>query len=161
MSDLFRPVAQWHRLPLRYRNARRLRTALGWLILTASAALPLGFFVDWRWGGAAATLGLGIAIWQVVRVSRWTRNFGYAERESDLLITKGLWTRDLTAIPYGRMLAVNVNSGPIDRALGLAKVELVTASLQSNAEIPGLDQAEAAALRDRLIAAGEAQALPL
>lgn len=59
------------------------------------------------------------------------------------------------------MLAVNVNSGPIDRLLGLAQLELVTASIQSDATIPGLGQSEAAALRDRLIAAGEAQALPL
>ena len=72
------------------------------------------------------------------------RSFGYAEREQDLLITHGLWSKRLTAIPYGRMLSVNVESGPIDRSWGLARVELVTASIQSAGHIPGLPQADAA-----------------
>jgi membrane protein YdbS with pleckstrin-like domain len=161
MSDLFTPTADWQRLPARYRTVRRLG-ALTWnLAVTIVASLAVGFFFDWRWAGGLAVAGLGWTIWRIIRAGRWVRSFGYAERTEDLLITHGLWHRQLTAIPYGRMLSVNVESGPIDRAWGLAKVQLVTASPQSAGQVPGLAAADAAALRDRLIAAGEAQALPL
>lgn len=161
MSDLFTPAADWQRLPDRYVIVRRLG-ALAWnLGATVVAALVLGLFTQWWWGVALGVAGLGWTVWRVIRAGRWTRAFGYAERASDLLISKGLWNRQLTAIPYGRMLAVNVESGPIERAWGLARVELVTASISSDGQIPGLPQADAAALRDRLIAAGQTQALPL
>ena len=102
-----------------------------------------------------ALAGLAWTAWRVVRAGRWARSFAFAERDQDLLISHGLWFKQLTAIPYGRMLSVNVNSGPIERAWGLASVQLVTASTDSNASIPGLTQADAAALRDRLITAGD------
>lgn len=161
MTDLFNPTADWQRLPERYVTVRRLGALAYNLVATIVAGLMIGFVVDWRWAGAFAVAGIGWTAWRVFRAGRWVRSFGFAERDEDLLITYGLWNKRLTAIPYGRMLSVNVDSGPIDRAWGLARVELVTASVQSAGHVPGLPQADAARLRDRLIAAGEAQALPL
>lgn len=161
MTDLFTPTAQWQRLPDRYASVRRLGALAYNVVSTVIVVLAVGFFFDWRWAGGLAVVGLAWTGWRVVRAGRWVRSFGYAERAEDLLITHGLWFKRLTAIPYGRMLSVNVESGPIERAWGLARVELVTASVQSAAQIPGLPQADAALLRDRLITAGEAQALPL
>jgi membrane protein YdbS with pleckstrin-like domain len=161
MTDLFTPAANWQRLPDRYVTVRRLGALAYNLVTTVVVALTVGFIVDWTWAGGVAVAGLAWTAWRVIRAGRWVRTFGYAEREEDLLITHGLWNKRLTAIPYGRMLSVNVESGPIDRAWGLARVELVTASVQSAGHIPGLQQSDAAVLRDRLIAAGEAQALPL
>lgn len=161
MSDLFTPTATWQRLPQRCITARRVGAAVTNLIATTVVSLGLGFLFDWRWAGGVAGAGILWTIWRVIRAGRWVRSFGYAERDEDLLITHGLWFKRLTAIPYGRMLSVNVESGPLDRAWGLASVQLVTASSQSGAQIPGLAQADAATLRDRLIAAGETQALPL
>ena len=63
--------------------------------------------------------------------------------------------RSLVAVPYGRMQLVEVNSGPLERAFGLATVTLKTASPETNATIPGLDPTEAARLRDRLTELGE------
>ncbi|HLR94702.1 MAG TPA: PH domain-containing protein, partial [Jiangellaceae bacterium] len=64
-------------------------------------------------------------------------------------------------VPYGRMQLVDVTSGPIERRLGLATIQMHTASPASDAKIPGLPSAEAARLRDRLSALGEAQAAGL
>jgi membrane protein YdbS with pleckstrin-like domain len=161
MTDLFTPTADWQRLPDRYVTARRWGALAYNLVATSIAAFAAGVILDWRWAVGFAAAGLAWTTWRVVRAGRWVRSFGYALRDVDLLITHGLWNKRLTAIPYGRMLSVNVESGPIDRAWGLARVELVTASVQSAGHIPGLPQADAALLRDRLIAAGEAQALPL
>jgi membrane protein YdbS with pleckstrin-like domain len=161
MADLFTPTADWQRLPARYATVRRLGALVSNLVVTLLAGLGAGFFVGWNWAAGVAVAGLGWTAWRVLRAGRWVRSFGFAERTEDLLITHGLWNRRLTAIPYGRMLSVTVESGPIDRAWGLARVQLVTASVHSAGHIPGLAAADAAALRDRLIAAGEAQALPL
>ncbi|MCA0297145.1 MAG: PH domain-containing protein [Actinobacteria bacterium] len=161
MTDPFTPDADWQRLPQRYVSARRLDAVVSNVVLTLVVVLIVGFTAGWSWALWAGLAGVAWTVWRVLRAGRWVRAFGYAERDEDLLITSGLWNKRLTAIPYGRMLSVNVESGPIDRAWGLAQVQLVTASMQSAGNIPGLAQADAAQLRDRLIAAGEAQALPL
>ncbi|HHV20068.1 MAG TPA: PH domain-containing protein [Propionibacterium sp.] len=83
------------------------------------------------------------------------RSWGYAELADDLYVTHGLWFRRLMAVPYGRMQVVEVEAGPIERALGLATVKLVTASASTDATIPGLPPEEAARLRDRLTELGE------
>jgi membrane protein YdbS with pleckstrin-like domain len=56
------------------------------------------------------------------------------------------------------MQLVEVASGPLERAFGLATVSLKTASPETNATIPGLLPEEAARLRDRLTELGEAHA---
>ncbi len=67
----------------------------------------------------------------------------------------------LSVVPYGRMQFVEVIAGPFERSFGLATVHLHTAAAASDARIPGLERDEAARLRDRLAALGEAQAAGL
>jgi membrane protein YdbS with pleckstrin-like domain len=95
---------------------------------------------------------------RLVLVGRTWRSWGYVEREDDLYITHGVLFRSLVAVPYGRMQLVEVQSGPLERAFGLATVTLKTASVETNASIPGLVPAEASRLRDRLTELGEAHA---
>lgn len=162
MDDVFAPTGQpWRRLPARYGAARMVSAALVNLTLTACAAFIAMAWLGGSWPWAVTMTGVGWTALRVVRAARWVRAFGYAEREDDLLISEGLLFRRLTAIPYGRMQAVRVETGPIDRAWGLATVSLVTASLQSQANIPGLARDEAIRLRDRLIEVGEAKVSPL
>jgi uncharacterized protein len=89
---------------------------------------------------------------------RSLRSWGYAERDDDLLVRHGLMYRRLSIVPYGRMQFVDVTAGPLERAFGLATVQLHTAAAASQARIPGLPPEEAARLRDRLAALGEARA---
>ena len=98
-----------------------------------------------------------VAVWTAVVVPRQVRAMGYAERDDDLLIRKGVLMRTLVVVPYGRMQFVDVQAGPLDRWGGIARVQLHTASPGSDAAIPGLVPAEASRLRDRLAARGEAQ----
>jgi membrane protein YdbS with pleckstrin-like domain len=56
------------------------------------------------------------------------------------------------------MQFVDVTAGPLERALGLATVQLHTAAAASDARIPGLVPDEATRLRDRLTALGHARA---
>lgn len=96
-------------------------------------------------------------LWSVLLIPRQVRAIGYAERDDDLLIRKGVMFRSMVVVPYGRMQYVDVEAGPLDRKLGLAKVQLHTASVGTDAQIPGLPPDEAARLRDRLASRGEAR----
>jgi len=116
----------------------------------------------------SAGLAIGIAVAVVVagvlaerflarRVAAW----GYAERQDDLMVRRGVLVRHQSVIPYGRMQFIDVTAGPLERSVGLATLRMHTAAAASDARIPGLEQAVAAALRDQLTALGEAQAAGL
>lgn len=163
MDALFQPDGDWQRLGDVAVVSHRVSSLV--LNLLASIGLLVGAWIltngDLWWVGAAAVAAVAWTTWRVIRIGRWIRSFGFREGERDLLITHGLWYKSLTAIPYGRMLSVEVTTGPVSRLWGLADVQLITASHRSNAQIPALRATDAARLRDHLIALGEKQALPL
>jgi membrane protein YdbS with pleckstrin-like domain len=104
-------------------------------------------------------LVLGAIAWRFV--GRRYGSWGYAEREDDLLVRRGVMFARLSVVPYGRMQFIDVTAGPLERALGLATVRLHTAAAATDARIPGLEREEAARLRDSLAELGEAQAAGL
>ena len=111
------------------------------------------------YGFALAALVGGAIFWRFV--SRRYGSWGYAEREDDLLVRRGVMFARLSVVPYGRMQFIDVTAGPLERAFGLATVRLHTAAATTDARIPGLESEEAARLRDRLAELGEAQAAGL
>jgi uncharacterized protein len=111
------------------------------------------------YGLAAAALVLGAISWPIV--GRRFGSWGYAEREDDLLVRRGVMFARLSVVPYGRMQFIDVTAGPLERSFGLATVRLHTAAAETDARIPGLEREEAARLRDSLAELGEAQAAGL
>ena len=108
---------------------------------------------------AAVAAAVGLALLPLA--GRRYRSWGYAEREDDLLVRRGVMFTRLSVVPYGRMQFIDVTAGPLERLFGLATVRLHTAAAATDARIPGLEQEEAARLRDRLAELGEAQAAGL
>jgi len=106
-----------------------------------------------------AVVVLSALIWSVER-GRY-RSWGYAEREDDLIVHRGLLFRRTSVVPYGRMQFIDVTAGPVDRVFGLATVQLHTAAAATDARIPGLLRRDAEQLRDRLASVGEARATGL
>jgi len=160
MDELFAPPAyEWRRLSPNFRKLRRLTTLLVAPIIFTIPAVIVGV-VSGLWWISAIIWGFAavIVIIRLVLVGRTYRSWGYVEREDDLYITHGVLFRSLVAVPYGRMQLVEVESGPLERAFGIATVSLKTASVETNATIPGLPPEEAARLRDRLTELGEARA---
>ena len=160
MDDLFAPPTyEWKRLSPGYRSLRRLTTLLVIPILFSIPAVVIGVASGMWWiSGIIWAVAAVIVAIRLVLVGRTWRSWGYVEREDDLYITHGVLFRSLVAVPYGRMQLVEVQSGPLERAFGLATVTLKTASVETNASIPGLVPAEASRLRDRLTELGEAHA---
>ena len=139
------------------------QTVLGLTSLLLLAILGVSGALLWGGpgglGGIGASLALAVTSWFVER-GRY-RSWGYAEREDDLIVTRGLMFRHVSVVPYGRMQFIDVTAGPVDRAFGLATVQLHTAAAATDARIPGLVRADADALRDRLALVGEAKATGL
>ena len=151
----------WQRPSPQLLRARRIQVAAVAVVVAAIGGLI---------GGAAGTplIGLIVALallagglageWFVARrVAAW----GYAERDDDLMVRRGVLIRRQSVVPYGRMQFIDVTAGPVERSLGLATVRMHTAAAASDARIPGLERAEASRLRDQLAQLGEAQAAGL
>jgi membrane protein YdbS with pleckstrin-like domain len=158
-DDLFRdPDLTWRAVSPRLAVERRLPVVV--VALLGLAIGLVGLLVppspwDVVLAAIGATLLLSSAVaW--VMVERVVKNWRYAERAQDLLVTHGRLYRRLTVIPYGRMQVIEVSANPVSTRLDIATVTLVTASASTDARIPGLPTAEAHALRDRLAAKGEA-----
>ncbi len=105
-------------------------------------------------------IALAALLWWVA-VPRVVAAWRYAEREQDLLVSRGRLQRRLSVVPYGRMQVIEVSANPVSRRLGIATVTLVTASAATDARIPGLPTDVAQRLRDRLASKGEAAAAGL
>ncbi len=155
------PDLDWQRVSPAYRTYRRLATLIIYLPPIIACSVALGFFTKWYWGLAILIPGLLFTGWRWYRMDLIASRWGYVEREEDLYITQGVWFRSLTAVPYGRMQAVEVSSGPIERLFHISHVQLITAATLTNAVIPGLPPEEAKRLRDRLTELGQNQAAGL
>jgi membrane protein YdbS with pleckstrin-like domain len=137
---------------------RRVSPRLFWLQLVVYLMLVAVVGVVCVGAWLATGFWPALVLAGVVFLPRSLRSWGYAERDDDLLVRHGLMYRRLSIVPYGRMQFVDVTAGPLERAFGLATVQLHTAAAATQARIPGLPPDEAARLRDRLAALGEARA---
>lgn len=155
-AEPFEPEGiDWHPVSPRLRLARHVVLALSFGLPTV--LLTVGAVVWGGWSWLAPAILAVVTVWSALLVPRQVRAIGYAEREADLLIRKGVMFRSLVVVPYGRMQFVDVQAGPLARRCGIAQVQLHTASPGTDASIPGLSPAEAARVRDRLAALGEAR----
>ncbi|MGJ6980331.1 PH domain-containing protein [Aestuariimicrobium soli] len=162
MDELFAPPREaWQRLSPDFARLKRRMVLITWPILLVLAVVPLAIWAPWWVAVVVGAALLAVTVWRHQRQARWAASWGYAERDDELYLTHGLLWRTLTVVPYGRMQAVNITSGPIERSFNLATVQLVTASGASQATIPGLDADAAAALRDRLTERAEARSMGL
>jgi membrane protein YdbS with pleckstrin-like domain len=139
---------------------RRLEVAVPGVLLVLALAVAGAV------SGSRAAFGVAVAVIVVAAllwlfVGRRFDSWGYAERDDDLLVRRGVMFARLSVVPYGRMQFIDVTAGPLERAFGLATVRLHTAAAATDARIPGLEREEAARLRDRLAELGEAQAAGL
>lgn len=144
----------WRRVSPQLATAR----SIAWTLVLL---LPVALFGS----GLALTGWLAIPTLAVVLawlgglrlIRRQVAAISYAELAEELVIRKGRLARSLVSVPYGRLQYIDVQSGPLARRLGMAEVELHTASPQTGGSIPGLPVEEAEALRQRLAARGESQ----
>jgi uncharacterized protein len=100
--------------------------------------------------GALATLqGVRALVWPLLAWSRW--GWRLDVDPGVLQIRRGVFFRTTTAIPLGRVQHVDVGQGPLERAPGLVRLQVNTASgLGADGVVPGLDADVAEQLRQAL-----------
>lgn len=147
---------EWRRVSPKYVVVDLVGTLVGGVIMSAAATvpyfitqLPLLLFIP-------API-LVITIVSAALTPRRVRSIGYQLRDDDLLFRRGIMFLRFVAVPYGRMQLVDINRGPLARAVGLSELKLVTAAASSNITIPGLPAQDADDLRDRLVELAESR----
>ncbi len=145
-----------HQLDRKVMNVWRI-SALVWIFLCwVCAALPflivgLSGVGSWATIVAAiitavcvALLAFCVGVLPAIRYARWRYEVG----EHELDIMRGIFWRKRFVIPFIRVQNTDTKQGPIMRSFGLAQVTVSTAAGEH--EIPGLELAQADALRDAI-----------
>lgn len=97
---------------------------------------------------AAAAVGAGLGAWLGFRRHRRIR---WRLDAQALALRREHWWHSETQVPISRVQHLDLRIGPLQRAAGLATLVVHTAGTRLNAvAVPGLDQADAERLRDRL-----------
>jgi membrane protein YdbS with pleckstrin-like domain len=147
---------EWRRVSPRYVWVDLVGSIISGLVATAAATIP--FWATQLVGLLAIPAAvLVVALVVAAFTPRRVRSIGYRLRDDDLVVRRGIMFQRFAAVPYGRMQLVDINRGPLARALGLAELKLVTAAAASNITIPGLPMADAEELRDRLVELAESR----
>ncbi len=127
-------------------------------VISAAIFITLGLIFTslfQSWGiWIVAAVGV-ITVITMVIIPRRIMAIGYQLRADDLLFRRGILFQRFVAVPYGRMQLVDINRGPLSRMLGLSELKFVTAAASTGVVIPGLREADAEALRDKLVALAE------
>ncbi len=148
------PQADWRRVSPKYIVVDLVGTLVFGVVAVVVASIPAWLTqLVWLWA-IPGSLGI-IFLITLVLVPRRVRSIGYQLRDDDLVFRRGLMFQRVVAVPYGRMQLVDINRGPLDRAVGLSELKFVTAAAATGVVIPGLPEAEAEELRDRLVALAE------
>jgi membrane protein YdbS with pleckstrin-like domain len=148
------PSIEWRRVSPKYVLVDFVGNLIFAVIAIVATSIP-AFLTGlvWLWavpGSLAVVFIIALAL-----TPRRVRAIGYQLREDDLLFRKGLMFQRFVAVPYGRMQLVDINRGPLDRAVGLSELKFVTAAAATGVVIPGLPEVDAEELRDRLVALAE------
>ncbi|MDQ1553216.1 MAG: uncharacterized protein QOK46_294 [Microbacteriaceae bacterium] len=145
----------WRRVSPKFVWVELVSGLVGTMVLVAATVV----FVSLQlWWPASATAVVSIIMMvNLTLIPRRVRAIGYQLREDDLLFKRGIMWQRFVAVPYGRMQLVDINRGPIARALGLSELKFVTAAAAAGVTLPGLPEADADALRDELVALAESR----
>jgi membrane protein YdbS with pleckstrin-like domain len=88
--------------------------------------------------------GFGLAVWLP---GLWYRGWSYRLADSALELQHGVLTVQRSVVPYFRVQHVDVSQGPLERALGLARLKVHTASAGTDASLPGVELERAEEVR--------------
>ena len=128
------PEPQWVPAASGYLTVRFVHTisALTLPILAGVAVYCAGAF----FGGPEVLRIVGLVVvavfglwglWWILTTPRRTRALGYALESNHLMARRGIVFRSMSSMPYGRIQYVDVDSGPLERMCGVARLTVRTA----------------------------------
>jgi membrane protein YdbS with pleckstrin-like domain len=149
-------VGEWRRVSPKYVVVVLVGAFVSGLVLAAATTF-LWLVAGWTFGWILLAVVVIGTIVSLIVAPRRARSIGYLLREDDLLFRRGIMFQRFVSVPYGRMQLIDITRGPVGRMLGLADLKFVTAAASTGVMIPGLPDAEAAELRDRLVTLAESR----
>lgn len=98
-------------------------------------------------------LGIGILILVLFVFSYFSvRNKGYALREKDIMLRKGVLATNQTVVPINRIQHVGIHEGIVSRFFGLCELQIFTAGgSSSDISIPGIPKSTAEKIKSFLL----------
>jgi membrane protein YdbS with pleckstrin-like domain len=129
-------------------------------LITLAAALA-AFFLGFGIPALVLAAFFLMSVISAALVPRRVKAYGYQLREDDLVFRRGLLAQRIVSVPYGRMQLIDITRGPIARLVGLSDLKFVTAAASTGVAIPGLPEAAAVELRDRLVNLAESRRVGL
>ncbi|WP_370449159.1 PH domain-containing protein [Cryobacterium sp. TMT1-66-1] len=149
-------VGEWKRVSPKYVLVEIVGTIVNAVVVCGGASL-LWLLLDATWAMWVGIVVLVLSIINLIFEPRRVRSIGYLLRDDDLLFRRGILFQRFVAVPYGRMQLIDITRGPVARWLGLADLKFVTAAATAGVSIPGLAEADAESLRDRLVELAESR----
>ncbi len=149
------PAVTWRGVSRKYVFAELVGLAVTALIL-AAVTFPF-YLTGWDLAPWLTIAAVGFVLLYAAFTPRRVRAIGYQLRDDDLVFRRGILLQRIVAVPYGRMQLVDINRGPLSRALGLSELKFVTAAASSGVVIPGMPAEEAEQLRDHLVDLAESR----
>jgi membrane protein YdbS with pleckstrin-like domain len=146
----------WRRVSRKYIVVDVVGYIMSGVVMTAAGFIPWWIFREPYWLAIPAAIGV-VSLVVIALTPRRVRAIGYQLRADDLVFRRGLAWQRFVAVPYGRMQLVDINRGPLARALGLSELRFVTAAASSTVVIPGITAEEAEDLRDQLVSLAESR----
>jgi uncharacterized protein len=131
-----------------------------WRVFSTLGLLPplvlgtvVGVLVLGRWGwlitlGFVVLIAISVGWYAPARYARW----GWRVADLALELRHGVIVHQQEAVPYFRIQQIDVMEGPVDRLLGLATLQVTTASASGSVALPGIAASDAPALRAELLA---------
>ena len=150
----------YHQIDARFVTAERVVGVIVWLVLfgiACSVGIPLAIAFWPHWilfaslaGAATLLVFIGVCFW-VLPV--WSYSVtGWRLDQSGFKLRRGIFWREVVAIPRARIQHADVHQGPLMRSMHLAKIIIHTAGTSNaSVELNGLAQPVAEELRDKLI----------
>jgi membrane protein YdbS with pleckstrin-like domain len=149
------PDASFERLSPKIRIVWFASRAVFWLVVITGLLVARGVGIlaaDWwqMWVFGPSVVWLIPPIHIILKMPSYT-GWGYQLRQHDLLVRRGILTRETIAIPLARIQQVGTSSSLFERQLGLTTLSVRTAGTRTaRTRIPGLPIERATELRDVL-----------
>ena len=128
------PEPQWVPAASGYLTVRFVHTisALALPILAGVALYCAGAFFGGpevlRIVGLVVVAAFGLwGLWWILTTPCRTRALGYALESNHIMVRRGIVFRSMSSMPYGRIQYVDVDSGPLERMCGVARLTVRTA----------------------------------
>lgn len=139
-------------LDSRVRTIWAITSAVPPVVLGIAAAIVLAVATPLAWAiPVAVSAGVLLAVFGALWARIQWRHWRWAAWEDALEMAHGVIFRRASLVPYHRIQQIDIRRSPLERAFGVATLEVHTAAATTDGQIPGVATEQAQDLRRSLL----------